>query len=187
MFLLAITPGLGFDRARWGAVLRSGVQGLLIREKALDARALLEAARWCREVAPAVEVWLGGRLDVALAAGTGLHAPEGHPELDPAWLRLSRPLHAEAQWPARSRCAQLLVSPILPSPGKGEPWGVDRLHRFLDGLPPGGPRILALGGLDPSNVGPLRHARLDGLAAIRAFWSGDPGAAVAGFQRAWGG
>lgn len=185
MFLLAITPGLGFDRARWGAVLRSGIQGLLIREKALDARTLLEAARWCREAAPTVDIWVGGRLDVALAAGVGLHAPEGHPEVDPAWLPLSRPLHAESQWPARSGCAQLLVSPILPSPGKGEPWGVARLHRFLEGLPVAGPRILALGGLDPSNGGSLRHPRLDGLAAIRAFWSGDPAGAVARFQAAW--
>lgn len=185
MILLAVTPGLGFDPDHWGPVLQSGIDAFLIREKALEARALLEAARWCRNTAPNVQVWVGGRLDVALAAGCGLHAPEDHPDVPPGLLPLSRPLHAEAQWAARRGCQQLLVSPVLPSPGKGAPWGPDRLHRFLDTLLPEGPRILALGGIDPSTVGVLRHPRLAGVAAIRPFWSGDPATAVATFREAW--
>ncbi len=185
MILLAVTPGLGFDRTRWRAVLRSGIDALLLREKGLEARELLEAARWCRDTAPGVELWVGGRLDVAFAAGAGLHAPEDHPEVPPGLLPVSRPLHAESQWPGRSACTQLLVSPVLPSPGKGEPWGVPRLHRFLDGLPGGGPRILALGGLEPATAASVRHPRLDGLAALRPFWSGDPDTAVSKFRAAW--
>ena len=185
MILLAITPGLGFDPDRWAPVLRSGIDGLLLREKGLEARALLEAARWCRHTAPAVQLWVGGRLDVALAAGCGLHAPEDHPEVEPGLLPLSRPLHAECQWSTRCAATQLLVSPILPSPGKGEPWGVPRLHRFLEGLPAEGPRILALGGVDPSNAADLRHPRLAGIAAIRPFWTDDPASAVARFRSAW--
>lgn len=183
MILLAITPGLGFDRDRWAAVLRSGVDAFLIREQQLEARTLLDAARWCRDRAPAVELWVAGRLDVALAAGCGLHAPEVHPEVEPGLVPLSRPLHHEDQWEARRRCDQLLVSPVFTSPGKGEPWGVDRLHRFLDRLPPDGPRLLALGGVDPLNAPALRHPRLAGIAAIRPFWEGDPARAVAQFRQ----
>lgn len=183
MILLAITPGLGFDRDRWAAVLRSGVDAFLIREQQLEARALLDAARWCRDRAPAVELWVAGRLDVALAAGCGLHAPEVHPDVEPGLAPLSRPLHHENQWEARRRCDQLLVSPAFASPGKDEPWGVDRLHRFLDRLPPEGPRVLALGGVDPLSAPALQHPRLAGIAAIRPFWEGDPAQAVAQFRR----
>jgi thiamine monophosphate synthase len=185
MILLAITPGRGFTPDRWRPVLRSGVDAFLIREKALEVRALLKAVRWCRDTAPEVQIWVGGRLDVALAAGCGLHAPEDHPPVDPALLPLSRPLHEEGQWGDRRTAAQLLVSPILPSPGKGEPWGLPRFHRFLDTLPAGGPRILALGGVTPEAAAALRHPRLEGLAALRPFWSGDPAAAAASFRRAW--
>ena len=182
MILLAITPGLGFDRDRWAAVLRAGVDGFLIREKQLGARALLDAAAWCQDTAPEVALWVAGRLDVAFAAGCGLHAPEAHPDVDPGLLPLSRPLHEEGQWAARSQVDQLLVSPVFPSPGKGAPWGEERLRRFLDGLPEGGPRLLALGGVDPLSAARLRHPRLDGLAAIRPFWEGDPRSVVAAFR-----
>ena len=185
MILLAVTPGLGFDPERWRPVLRAGIDALLLREKGLEARTLLAAARWCRETAPEVQIWVGGRLDVALAAGCGLHAPEDHPPVDPGLVPLSRPLHAETQWEARRGCAQLLASPILPSPGKGEPWGLPRFHRFLDSLPAGGPRLLALGGVTPDQAAALRHPRLDGLAALRPFWEGDPVRAVQEFRTAW--
>lgn len=182
MILLAITPGLGFERDRWAAVLHSGVDGFLIREQQLEARALLEAATWCQDTAPEVALWVAGRLDVAFAAGCGLHAPEAHPEVAPGLVPLSRPLHDESQWAGRREADQLLVSPIFPSPGKGAPWGEGRLRRFLEGLPPEGPRVLALGGVDPSNAKAIRHPRLAGIAAIRPFWEGDPRRVVARFR-----
>lgn len=182
MILLAVTPGLGFDRDRWKQVLRSGVDAFLIREKDLPALNLLEAARWCQDTAPEVALWVAGRLDVAFAAGCGLHAPEAYPDLEPGLVPLSRPLHDEAQWPARSRADQLLISPVYTSPGKGAPWGAARLRRFLDGLPKDGPRLLALGGVDPLNAPTLRHPRLAGIAAIRPFWEGDPAGSVARFR-----
>jgi thiamine monophosphate synthase len=182
MILLAITPGLGFDRERWKTVLCAGVDGFLIREKQLEARALLDAAAWCQATAPEVTLWVAGRLDVAFAAGCGLHAPEAHPEVPQGLVPLSRPLHDEDQWTWRNRADQLLISPIFPSPGKGAPWGVERLHDFLDGLPPRGPRLLALGGVDPAHAAALPHPRLAGIAAIRPFWEGDPRRAVAAFR-----
>jgi thiamine monophosphate synthase len=182
MILLAITPGLGFDPQAWRDVLTSGVDAFLIREQGLSARALLAAARWCHQTAPGVELWLGGRLDVALAAGCGLHAPEAHPAVGPGLVTLSCPLHDEEQWAARCAADQLLVSPVFTSPGKAAPWGPERLHRLLDGLPEAGPRLLALGGVTLENAPSLRHPRLAGIAAIRPFWSGKPAEAVARFR-----
>lgn len=183
MILLAITPGLGFNREPWRKVLRSGVDGLLIREKHLPVRTLLEAVRWCQDTAPEVSLWVASRLDVALAAGCGLHAPEASPDIPPGLVPQSRPFHDESQWEARKTVNQLLVAPIFDSPGKGAPWGPERLLRFLEGHPASGPRILALGGVDPSNAARIQHPRLDGFAAIRPFWEQDPAMAVAQFRQ----
>lgn len=182
MILLAITQGLGFDPQAWRAVLASGVDGFLIREKQLPTRALLDAARWCQDTAPGVALWVAGRLDVACAVGCGLHAPEAHPEVAPGLAPLSRPLHEEDQWAGRCTADQLLVAPVFATPGKAAPWGPRRLHQFLDGLPETGPQVLALGGVDPQNTASLQHPRLAGLAAIRPFWTGDPARAVARFR-----
>lgn len=182
MILLAITPGLGFDPASWRPVLTSGVDAFLVREKQLSARALLGAVRWCQDAAPQVQLWVAGRLDVAFAAGCGLHAPEDHPDVEPGLVPLSRPLHDENQWPARRHLDQLLIAPIFATPGKAAPWGPQRLRGFLDDLPETGPRLLALGGVEPHHLAAIRHPRLAGLAAIRPFWSGDPAGAVARFR-----
>lgn len=188
MYILSVSPGEGFAEPRWRAMLGSGIDGLLIRERQLEARPLLELVRRVQDLAPDLELWVTGRLDVALAAGCGLHAPEAYPELDPALLRLSRPLHGEDQWPARGGAAQLLVAPVFTTPGKGRPWGVARLHRFLDGLPADGPRLLALGGIDPTSAAALRHPRLAGVAAIRSLWDAEePQRVVAAFRTSWDG
>ncbi len=186
MHLLAISPGTGWEAARWERMLGAGLDALLVREKQLEAGPLLDLVRRVQDRAPGLELWVAGRLDVALAAGCGLHAPEAYPDLDPALLPLSRPLHGEDQWPGRRGAFQLLVSPVHAAPGKGEPWGAARLHRFLDGLPARGPRLLALGGMHPAAVTALRHPRLAGVAAIRALWeAADPQRVVAEFRTRW--
>ena len=105
-------------------------------------------------------------------------------DVAPGLVPLSRPLHDEGQWAARAAAEQLLVSPVFASPGKGQPWGAERLHRFLEGLPIHGPRVLALGGVAPQNIASIHHPRLDGIAAIRPFWEGDPMRTVARFRSA---
>jgi hypothetical protein len=180
MHLLAITPGTGFEPNRWASVLGSGIDALLIREPQLPPEAIDAAAAWCLARAGGVRIWVRDRA----TPGCGLHLPEGSGE-GPAGAGVSRPLHAEDQWADRAGAEQVLLSPLFPTPGKGPAWGLERLHRFLEGLPPGGPRILALGGITPERAGTLRHPRLAGLAAIRAFWEGDPAAAVAAFRRGW--
>jgi thiamine-phosphate pyrophosphorylase len=186
MHLLAITPGRGFEPAAWARVLEAGVDGLLIREPDLEARALLEAARWCRAQRPGLALWVRGRLDVALAADAGLHVPEGHPVPPPGLRVLSRPLHAPDQFASRAGSDQLLLSPAFPVPGKGPAWGVPALHAFLDGLERPHPRLLALGGVDATCAKALRHPRLAGLAVIRALWDArDPRASADELRAAW--
>lgn len=188
MDILAVTPGTGWDASRWRAVLGSGIDGLLIREKQLEARALLDLVRRVQDLSPTLQLWVAGRLDVALVAGCGLHAPEAYPEVDPALLPLSRPLHAEAQWDGRCGCAQLLIAPVLPTPGKNGPWGIGRLHAFLDRLPESGPRLFALGGVAPGQARALAHPRLAGAAMIRALWEApDPGRTVTALRAEWEG
>ncbi|MBI4913639.1 MAG: thiamine phosphate synthase [Acidobacteria bacterium] len=187
MRILAITPGQGFDPVAWSRVLACGADAFLVREYALSAKVLLEALRWCRrEAPPSMDLWVAGRLDAALAAGCGLHAPEAYPPVDPALLPLSRPLHAEGQWESRRGCFQLLVGPVFPTPGKGDPWGPERLLRWLDGLPPEGPSLLALGGVAASRMAGIRHPRLEGVALIRGLWQAeDPRRAVEELRAAW--
>ncbi len=185
MFILAITPGLGFEAVNWKALLASGIDAVMIREKQLDAKPLLDLARRVQDLAPHLELWINGRLDVALAAGCGLHAPELYPDVPSVLCRLSRPVHSEAQLAARIGCAQLLLGPIFDVPGKGVPWGVERIHRVLDEIPKG-PRVLALGGITSMNAAALLHPRLDGIALIRALRNTpDPARLVEAFRRSW--
>ncbi len=185
MFILAITPGTGFEAARWNAVAASGIDGLMIREKKLEARPLLDLARRVQDLAPHLELWVNGRLDVALAAGCGLHAPEAYPEMTSGLLPLSRPIHSGDQLRSRMNCRQLLLGPIFTVPGKGMPWGIQRLHQTLDDIPTG-PRVLALGGITPENSGSLRHRRLNGVALIRALMDApEPARVVDAFRRSW--
>lgn len=174
MHILALSPGEGFQRDPWRRVLHSGIDAFMIREKHLEAGALLDLVRRVQDLAPDVPLWVNGRLDVALAAGCGLHAPEAYPEVTLPDLALSRPLHAPSQWSHRAGADQILIAPVLPVPGKGPAWGIPALHAFLDRLP-GGPRLLALGGIHPGSVGPLAHPRLDGVALLRGPWqTADP-------------
>jgi thiamine monophosphate synthase len=186
MFVLAISPGEGLDRVRWTRVLASGIDALMIREPAMEAADLLRLSWWVREQAPGLEVWVNGRLDVALAAQCGLHAPEAYPEVPESLVPLSRPIHDAAQLPSRAKARQLILSPIFEVPGKGPAWGPEALRGVLDRLPPGSFRTLALGGITPENAHLLRHERLDGVALIRGLWTApDPARALAGLRAAW--
>ena len=187
MYILGITSGEGLDPVRWKAVLASGIDGLSIREKQLEAKALLECVQWVRDAAPELPLWVVGRLDVALAGGCGLHAPEAYPEIPPGLVPLSRPLHDPAQFKERLGADQLLIAPIFPVAGKGPAWGPTGLRAALDALPESPCRLLALGGITPLNVAQVRHPRLHGVAMMRSLWKGpDPERAVEQLRSAWG-
>lgn len=186
MFILAITPGEGCDEARWRRVLASGIDAVMIREKQMEAQSLLELTRRTQDWVPYLEVWVNGRLDVALATGCGLHAPETYPEVPEGLLRLSRPLHDPKAFGARSAAQQLILSPAFASPGKGPGLGPGTLRGWLETLPTFSGRFLALGGITPENCRELCHPRLGGVAMIRSLWQApDPVGVVAKLREAW--
>lgn len=185
MHILGITSGTGFDPAAWARVVDAPLDAFMIREKQLDARPLLEAARWVRARRPDLPLWINGRLDVALAVGAGVHLPEDHPDV-PALVLRSRPLHAPEQVRVRWDLDQLLLAPALPVPGKGSGWGREGLQALLAGLPADGPRLLALGGVTPETVRGLRHPRLAGVALLRSLWGAEaPAALLDRLREAW--
>jgi len=158
----------------------------MIREPGMAPREQLAVLRWVRSLAPGLDLWLNGRLDVALVAGCGLHAPEAYPPVPEGLLPLSRPIHQPAQLRERLHAQQVILAPIYPVPGKGPAWGPGQLRAVLDALPPAPARILALGGITPANAVPLRHPRLDGVAMIRGLWAvPEPARAVERLRSSW--
>jgi len=182
MYILAISPGSGFIKDKWLRILECGIDGFMIREKNMNAGLLLETTNWVRHVAPEIDLWVNGRLDVALVAKCGLHAGENYPNVPSRILApqsgvkpisLSRPLHDPAQMEDRSDSDQLLVSPVFGVPTKGSGIGIEKLKLWLDEMPPYKGRILALGGITTLNAADLQHPKLAGIAVIRALWEAE--------------
>ena len=186
MHILAISPGRDVDAHKWAAVIQSGIDALMIREKHLDTRSLLELGRRIADMAPGLPLWINGRLDAALALGVGFHGGEDYPQAPGSICAVSRPLHDIGQIRERLESDQLLISPVFAVPGKGEPLGVSGLHGILDSLPPWRGKLLALGGINTENAAALQHHRLDGVALIRGLWdSSCPRDIVDGLRSAW--
>ncbi|MCL1908817.1 MAG: thiamine phosphate synthase [Holophagaceae bacterium] len=164
----------------------SGIDAVMIREKQLDIRSILELGKRILEIAPNLALWINGRLDVALALGVGFHGGEDYPDVPASLCPLSRPLHSLEQINDRSTVDQLLISPVFEVPGKSSFLGTVGLHNILDNLPPCRAKLLALGGINPENATELQHHRLDGIALIRGIWdSVDPRAAVDRMRATW--
>jgi len=187
MHILAISPGMDVEASKWADVVKSGIDALMIREKHLGVRSLLDLGRRIKDIAPNLPIWINGRLDVALALGVGFHGGEDYPQVPASICEISRPLHNIAQLSERRASDQLLISPIFEVPGKGEPIGIQGLHKILDNIPPWRGKLLALGGINTKNAAALRHHRLDGIAMIRGIWdSTHPSGIVDKLRSAWG-
>lgn len=193
--LLAISGGALRGPAEDGGFLAwldglaaAGVDGVQLREKGLDDRALLALARAARARLPtAAALLVHRRLDVALAAGAdGVHLPADGLPAAPllAWAaRLgARPLVGRSTHrldevaAARDEGADYVVfGPVFATPGKGPPAGLDALAEAARlGVP-----VLALGGIVPERVADALAAGAHGVAAIRAFAAAAAAAAMA--------
>jgi thiamine-phosphate pyrophosphorylase len=180
--LLAVSDGASLGRGRLPEWVRrlgeAGVDGLQLREKDLDDRALYGLTRLARSAFPPPgRLLVNGRLDLALAAGAdGAHLPaDGLPV---AALRRrfgSRPLlgrsthRVEEVAEARAAGADYVVfGPVYPTPGKaryGEPPGLAGLAQAAAlGLP-----VYALGGVTLERLGEVASAGAAGAAGIRLF------------------
>lgn len=190
--LLAIGGGAGGaapDHGWLDGLAAAGVDGVQVREKALDDADLLALARATRQSLPATTaVLVNGRLDVALAAGAdGVHLPADGLPAAPllAWARrlgrrplVGRSTHTVAEVAAaRDEGVDYVVfGPVFATPGKGPPVGVEALAAAARlGVP-----VLALGGVDAGRVGEAIATGAHGVAAIRAFASPAAAGAMAG-------
>lgn len=186
MHILAISPGRDIEVSRWAAVAKSGIDALMIREKQMSVRSILNLGQQIKDLAPNLPLWVNDRLDAALALGVGFHGGEDYPQLPASICEISRPLHNIAQISERRESDQLLISPIFDVPDKSEPIGIRGLHGILDNMPPWRGKLLALGGISPENAAALQHHRLDGIALIRGIWdSVNPNGIVDKLRNAW--
>lgn len=167
----------------------AGVEMVQLRERRLDDRALLDAARRCAAVCRkhGARFIVNDRADIALAAGAdGVHV--GQEDVHPDDVRrivgpdaiVGLSTHSRAQIiAARETAADYIgVGPVHATPTKPgrEPVGLDlvRVAAAEATMP-----FFAVGGIDASNVSDVVAAGARGVAVVRAVTlSPDPGASV---------
>ena len=173
------------------AGLPPGVAAIHLREKDLGGRELLALARALAAVCRRhrQRLLVNDRVDVALAAGAdGVHLPAaGVPPPDArrlvgpgALVGVSCHSAADVARALADGASFAFFSPIWDTPSKrpfGPPLGLEVLREAAGlGLP-----LIALGGIDARRAEEARAAGARGVAAIRAWLSGDdPAAAVRG-------
>ncbi|MGH7551212.1 MAG: thiamine phosphate synthase, partial [Gemmatimonadota bacterium] len=157
---------------------------------------LVDASVRCRPYG--AELWVGDRVDLALACGAvGVQLPgrglsiAGARAVAPG-LRLGRSVHQveAAALAARIGVDHLLVGTIFASPSHPQvhPAGVALLRSIRDALDGAAPPLLAIGGLTPERVGEAIQAGASGVVAIRGLWEADdPARSVERFLDALGG
>jgi thiamine-phosphate pyrophosphorylase len=165
-----------------------GAVAVQLREKDLEARALLALAHDLREVTSAAgaALYVNDRVDVALAAGAdGVHlssrglAPADVARVAPGLaIAVSTHARSEVEAAARAGARFAVFGPIWDTPSKrpyGPPVGLEALRdAATSGLP-----LLALGGVNTERANESLRAGAAGVAVIRAvFAADDPGAAL---------
>jgi thiamine-phosphate pyrophosphorylase len=177
---------LGVSQERWieclltqvRAAVEAGVDLLQLRERDLEAKALLELATRILTDVPESRgrLVINERLDVALSAGAaGVHLREGSIAVDaavklaPPGFRVGRSVHnVEAALGARG-ADYLVAGTVLSTPSKAITrllgWeGLASVVRAVQGRP-----VLGIGGLTVDSVPDLARTGAAGLAAIGAF------------------
>lgn len=158
---------------------------VLLRDKALSARARLALGLRLREATSALGVRLlvADRIDLALALGAdGAHLGEASISVADARAALGPSRLVSSACHAPERAAELaaegadavLLSPIFGSPGKGQALGLDALEaarRMLDAEAARTKEralLIALGGVDAERARLARRAGADAVAVLRA-------------------
>jgi thiamine-phosphate pyrophosphorylase len=162
----------------------AGVDWIQIREKDLEARALVELARFAvaETRATAARVLVNDRLDVALAAtAAGVHLGEKSSPLEKVieWRRSTGRLdfligvscHSleSARAAERGAADYIFFGPVFATPSKaafGAPQGIESLREVCASveIP-----VLAIGGVNLENARACITAGAAGVAAIRLF------------------
>lgn len=189
---LVTDPDLIGERALLDVVMRAvagGVTLVQLRDKRVDARPLLEAAKALgAALAPrGVPLLVNDRVDVARAAGVGCHVGQTDLPVEAAReilgpdaiLGVSIDQVEQARAVDPEHVDYLAYGPFAPTatkPDAGAPIGVAGLAevRALTALP-----LVAIGGLDAGNLKGAIQAGADGIAVVRAILAAaDPEAAA---------
>lgn len=180
------------------AALDAGFAGVMLREKDLQGRALLELALPLAEACVRRDrVFLvNDRLDVALAlpeagghvGARGIPVEQARMLLGERLLGYSAHEVDEAQEALARGADYVTLSPIYASASKPElaPRGVEFLARGASLLPPG--TVVALAGLDAARLPEVRRAGAAGAAVMGALMrSTDPATTARALVEAWEG
>lgn len=191
------------DRQRMGGVVDAvaralvgappGVVGVMLREKDLSARALLELGEALLGVTRprGVPLIVNDRVDVARLLGAeGVHLPvaglsvaDARALLGPEVL-VGASTHDRDELAAAAGADYVTFGPVWETPSKAgllSPRGPEGLRALPDGPP-----VFALGGVDPDRTPAALAAGATGVACIRPVWgAADPADTVAAFLRAF--
>ena len=173
-----------------GEALGAGVRAVQLRERGLGTRELLDLAICLRELTSrhGALLLVNDRVDVALACGAdGAHLPvssfsvaDARALLPPGSIvGVSTHSVAEVRVAAKDGADFAVLGPIFDTPSKrefGPPLGLDVLE---EACAPGSLPVIAIGGVDASNVAACRAHGAEGIAVIRALMSAaDPASAA---------
>lgn len=155
-----------------------GVSMIQIREKQLSAHllcGLTESVVAITRHSP-TKVLVNDRADIALACGAdGVHlTADSIPAkvirgVFPEGFLIGSSTHSLEDINASivDGVDFVVPAPVYPTPGKGEPIGLERLTKMISSTAPF--PVLALGGVDMTNYGDVLSAGASGFAAIRAM------------------
>ena len=179
------------------AALEAGFAGIMLREKDLPGGPLFDLAEALSRLCHAYDrpLIVNERLDVALAlSDTGAHVgargmaiADARRLLGPHRL-LGYSAHEvpEALKALMDGADYVTLSPIFPSASKPDllPRGLVLLEEAMAALPAG--RVIALGGIEASNIGSIRQTGAAGAAVMGALMRADhPKAAAREIVTAW--
>ena len=167
-----------------GRAARAGATMIHVRERGLDDRILLEAAKRIRRETgdTAARVLVNDRADIALAAAAdGVHLPSvgaAAPRvraIAPAGFIIGRSVHSEAEAMAAEKsggCDYLMFGTVFESASKPAGHaiaGIEGLARVCAAvtLP-----VVAIGGIVAERAGEIARAGAAGIAAIGLFAQG---------------
>lgn len=152
--------------------VHDGVDLIQIREKDLPATELLELASRVRDLATGTQtrVLVNDRLDIAIAAGIGVHLPgNGLPpeRVHGVVCVVGISVHSlvEAVQAERAGVDFIVFGPVFDSPGKTAV-GLEPLRSVAAAVKV---PVLAIGGVTMINAGEVLNAGAAGIAGIRLF------------------
>jgi thiamine-phosphate pyrophosphorylase len=185
-----LAPGAGAEAqvdalvAQVAEAARAGADLVQVRERDLDAAALLSLARRGVDVTRGsrTRVVINDRVDVALAAGAdGVHLradsiePRRARALVPGGWTIGRSVHAAGE-AARAGAAvdYLVFGAVFPTGSKTPGHSIAGLAALADAAARGSAPVLAIGGVTVDRLAEVFAAGAAGVAAIGLFLPPDP-------------